>query len=569
LAVTLSLPKVRADARVLRIVARWVPFACFIALLSYLVVLPLVELQVQAFSNGAAGYRDAYTFPGTSTTLIHTAWLGAGGLAIALVLGTALAWWSIRLPPKARFLRVIPVLPLVTPGVGSVLGWSYMLSPGPGYLNVLLRKIPIWSSTTSGPIDIYSFGCIVAVTGIILTSFVYLFVSAGFANVDADYLAAARISGASSFRTFIGIAMPLSRPAILYGGGVALLLGIGQFIVPAFLGASSGVQTLTTEMLRSISNVIPDYGAAAAYGSPLLVAGIIILIIQRIGLGDQKRFITHSGRAFTAPSSHSSRLSIFGISVYGLLATAIPLIGLVLVTFSINWTGHVDFAHLTLRNLAGLSQDSDIRSAIWTSLTASLIAVAIAIPVGYVSARIMLRGSSPVMRTLVDIIVTIPLAMPVVLFGVGMLLVYIRPPIILYGSSWVFVVVYVTLMLPFATRIMLGGMMSLGATYQEASRVCGGGPLRTELRIHLPLLRPTLGAAGALMYALLIQEFAASILVAAPTSQVMGTILYQYWIQPNLSYNVVAPMALIMFGVSVAGVAVALVVGGGDVTRRL
>ena len=42
--------------------------------------------------------------------------------------------------------------------------------------------------------------------------------------------------------------------------------------------------------------------------------------------------------------------------------------------------------------------------------------------------------------------------------------------------------VYVTLMLPFTTRMQLAGMVSLGDTYVEASRASGAGALRTNLR---------------------------------------------------------------------------------------
>ena len=52
------------------------------------------------------------------------------------------------------------------------------------------------------------------------------------------------------------------------------------------------------------------------------------------------------------------------------------------------------------------------------------------------------------------------------------------------------ILVYVTLMLPFSTRMQLSGMLALGDVIPEASRVSGAGPLRTYLEIMLPLMRP-------------------------------------------------------------------------------
>jgi hypothetical protein len=58
------------------------------------------------------------------------------------------------------------------------------------------------------------------------------------------------------------------------------------------------------------------------------------------------------------------------------------------------------------------------------------------------------------------------------------------------------------------------------------------------------LLGPSLAGAAALLFVLLSDELSASLLVRAPTTQVMGTILFDYW--GNGSYPLVAAIALIM-----------------------
>ena len=118
----------------------------------------------------------------------------------------------------------------------------------------------------------------------------------------------------------------------------------------------------------------------------------------------------------------------------------------------------------------------------------SLVAVAIALPVGFIAATLLLKGRRyKVLRAVVDFIVTMPLGIPAVVFGVGFLLTYTQEPFFLYGTRWVIILVYVTLMLPFTTRMQLAGMVALGDTYLEASRASGAGALRTNLKIVLPL----------------------------------------------------------------------------------
>jgi iron(III) transport system permease protein len=86
--------------------------------------------------------------------------------------------------------------------------------------------------------------------------------------------------------------------------------------------------------------------------------------------------------------------------------------------------------------------------------------------------------------------------------------------------------------------------------------------LRTNLQIVMPLMRPAFGGAAALMFVLLTHEFAASLLVRAPTINVMGTILYDYY--ENGIYPLVACISLIMVGVTTVGVLAAVVLGGGS-----
>ena len=80
-------------------------------------------------------------------------------------------------------------------------------------------------------------------------------------------------------------------------------------------------------------------------------------------------------------------------------------------------------------------------------------------------------------------------------------------------------------------------------------------------------MRSALGGAAALMFVLLTHEFAASLLVRSSTTQVMGTVLYDYW--GNGTYPLVAAIALIMTGVTTIGVVIAVMVGGSAALSRL
>jgi len=539
----------------------------FLAVIGYLVLAPLAGLQRLAFEDGSRGYASAFDRPEMAETLRTTVGLALGSLAIALVLGTLLAWAATRLPPGLRLLRALPVLPIVVPAVAAVTGWAFLFSPRPGYLNALLRNLPWWNHLDEGPVDIYSLPWIVVITGFGLTAFVYLFVSSGFAGINAELIEAAQVSGSSAVGVFFRVTLPLLRPTLVYGGFVALLLGLGQFTGPLLLGRTAGINVLTTDMYVAVSQSPIDYGRAAAIGSPLLLFGIAVVVFQKLILGDHSRFVTHGGKAFRTPG-RPSRLAVAGIVAYSLVALVLPLGALAVVSLSPFWSGAIDVGGFTLDNFRKVFAESGITDAIVNSLTISIVSVAIALPVGFVAATLLLRGRRyPVIRAAVDFIVAMPLGIPAVVFGAGFLLTYSREPFLLYGTREVIVLVYVTLMLPFTTRMQLSGMVALGDAYQEASRTSGAGPLRTTTEIMLPLLRPTIAGAGALMFVLLTHEFTASLLVRSPTTQVMGTILFDYW--GNGSYPLVAAIALVMTLVTAAGVLVATVLAGSDIFDKL
>ena len=302
--------------------------ACSRSLLgiAYLVLMPLYKLQQLAFENDAAGYSDAFTAPAIGDTIKATIGLALGSLVIALVLGTLLAWAATRLPPHMKLLRVLPILPIVVPAVASVIGWSFLLSPRPGYLNALLRNLPWWDHLEEGPVDIYSMPWIVIITGFGLTAFVYLFVSSGFANINSELLEAAQVSGSRGPGVFFRITLPLLRPVLVYGGGVALLLGLGQFTGPLLLGRNVGITVLTTQMYFFTSQSPINFGAAAAIGTPLLVFGLFVVVAQKLILGDQARFVTHGGKAFRS-DTRPSKLAMATIITYSFLATILPVDG--------------------------------------------------------------------------------------------------------------------------------------------------------------------------------------------------------------------------------------------------
>ena len=240
---------------------------------------------------------------------------------------------------------------------------------------------------------------------------------------------------------------------MLYGGGVAQLLGFRQFKVQLLLGTNTGVRVMTTDMYTAVTAAPTDLATAAAVGTPLLVFGIVLVMVQRLLLGDQARFVTHGGKAFRLAGKPSPLAALF-IIVFAVVTTGFPMVSLLIHSLSSYWSPKVRISRMTLENFQQIFSESGIVSVVTNSITVSIMAVCISLLIGFIVACVSLRGQRvPILRTLRDIVVAMPLGVSAVIFGTGFLFAYSRPPIILYGSWWLLVVVYVTLILPLTTRM--------------------------------------------------------------------------------------------------------------------
>lgn len=560
----------RPAARLIELLRRQGLSAVLAAAIAVIVLPPVLRLAEQALSDRARGLRSLDTIPGIVGTYRTTALLAAGSTLLALILGLLLAWCTVRLPRRLQgVMSVAPLLPLVIPGVAAVIGWSFLLSPRVGLVNTALRRLPMFSGLETGPIDVFTVEWIVLLTGFSLTSFVYLFVYTSLRNMGGELESAAAASGASAGRIFFTITLPLLRPAIVYSTGICLLLGLGQFTAPLLLGRRQGVDVVTTEMFRLRESYPVNYGLGAALGMPLLAFGLLAVFMQRRAIGNERRYVTQGAR-----SNHSSTLTsswaALPLMLYTLVAVVLPLLALVYVAVSPYWSGSLSTDGLTLQHFRTVLFDNDrTRDAIETSVRTSLLAVAIALPLGFAAALALLRSSrvAPAIRGVLETIIMLPLAVPAALLGFGILFAYTEPPFKLYGSTAVIVITYVTLMLPFAMRSSLASLVAVGDDMAEASRVSGASGTRTALSVLFPLARRGATSGAAIMVVMLFHEFAASLMVRSPRTQVMGTVLYEFWSQGV--YPQVAVMALVMVFTTAVGVAIALALGGRNALERL
>lgn len=547
--------------RIVPSVAWWV----LALVIAAMVGIPLSQIVRRLVEEGGSGYGAMFDRPDIGRTFAVTGLIGVASALLALVLGVLFAWWVSRLSGRTgRVAAVLPLMALLIPPPVTVLGWIFLLSPEVGYGNQLLRRLPLLGGTDSGPIDIYSVPGIVIVSALFLMPFVFFFAHGAFRSVGPDFENAAALAGASRLRSFFTVGLPLIRPAMVYAAAIVLVLGVGQFTAPLLLGTSQGTRVISTEIYFVTGEYPINYALGSALATPLILLGILVVIMQRRIVGDERRFVVGRDQEMAA---ETSRWRVVPVAVLGVLL-ALPLLAVLHMAVSPYWSGELTVSDYTLQNFRKVWERGEVFTALRTSLIVSGLAVAIVVPLTFLGALAILPGSSAswVPRRIIEFASNVPLGIPAVIFGLGALFAYAASPFQLYGTLGIIVVCYVTIMLPFALRMQLAALVSQGPDYWEASRVSGASSTRTVVRIVGPLASSGVLSAAIFTFILCMYEFSSSLMLSSPRTLVMGMLFYRTYDVGD--YPSLAVLAVMMVAVASVIVCVGLLTVGRR-TRRL
>lgn len=278
------------------------PAAVFLAVF---VLWPLIRLVFDSFfeisligvgtrefvglDNYAAALSSAAFPSAAGRTLLYTALV----ISLELILGFAAALLFTLLGQRSAVFRTIFLYPLMIAPVVAGLLWRFLLIDNTGVVNYLLAQFGVIPSADS--IGWLSDPSIVlwavAIPDVWLTtSFMTLIIFAGFQNIPAELIEAARLDGAGFFALLRRIVIPLLRPVI----GVALLIrGIDAakafdiILIQTGGGPENASQTLSMLVYQTMVRY-GDPGLASAMGTLYLiamaiVAGLAIKFIWRPG----------------------------------------------------------------------------------------------------------------------------------------------------------------------------------------------------------------------------------------------------------------------------------------------
>ncbi len=208
----------------------------------------------------------------------------------------------------------------------------------------------------------------------------------------------------------------------------------------------------------------------------------------------------------------SVTLAVFALVIT--IVVALPLLTVLVAGLATDWNGVLPGGLGVDRLADALTQDN--QASLLVSVQTALIAGVVAVVVGGWAAL-----AAPVapgwLRRTTEAVFALPVAVPSVVVGLGLLIAFSRPPFVLNGTPWIVVLAHAVLVVAFAYQTAGAAVERLDPSYAHAADSLGAGPLRILLTVRLPLLLPALSAAFALSLALSMGELGATIMVYPPS----------------------------------------------------
>jgi len=219
--------------------------------------------------------------------------------------------------------------------------------------------------------------------------------------------------------------------------------------------------------------------------------------------------------------SRAAAIAAFAVVV--LVVFVAPLATVVLAGLAGSWNGALP-ADLGLAHFRKALSGDDLAS-LSVSLQTALIASAIALLLG-TWAALAIRSTPRWLTRLTDAVFHLPIAVPSVAIGLGLLIAFNGRPLLLGGTRWIVILAHTVLVLAFAFSAVSAALDRLDPAYAQAAESLGAGPARVLLRVTLPLLLPALGAAAGLAVALSMGELGATVMVYPATWKTLPVTIF-------------------------------------------
>ncbi len=206
-------------------------------------------------------------WPSVRNTIVYV----AASLALCFAIGYPVAYYVARHARRSKILLIVLlVIPFWVSYLLRMLAWIGLLASD-GYVNKILTDVGI-----ANPPDWLNGNAYSVILALVYGYIPYFIlpVFAGLDRIDRHQIEAARDLGATPFRAFLHVTLPLSRPAVLAGSALVVLPMFGDYYTNDLISGSP-----RTNMLGNEINLFVQNGPEKNLGASLVVVLMLILLV--------------------------------------------------------------------------------------------------------------------------------------------------------------------------------------------------------------------------------------------------------------------------------------------------
>jgi thiamine transport system permease protein len=400
-------------------------------------------------------------------------------------------------------------------------------------------------------------------------------------NLNPQLTEAGQMLGASPWRAFRQITLPLLAPAIAAAALLVFIFSFTSFGVILILGGPR-FATLEVEIYRQAVNLFNLPLAAALSIIQIIFLFVTMLVYTRLQARSSRPLRLQSQQSGQrVPRGWREQLLVWGNIGFMLVLLGAPLAALVARSLAINnrvsvayyqalfaatrrgetvffvppsqgITNSLTFALGTviLATLLGLLVTIALTRREGTAMPARKQSVGIRradLDPPVAKAGLTRTGFSSRFRNSFDSLFMLPLATSAVTLGFGYIISLNEPPLNLRTSPILIVIAHTLVALPFVVRSVLPAVRSIQPALREAAAGLGASPVRVWREIDLPIAGRALLVGAVFAFTISMGEFGATLFVARPDMPTIPLAIYRFLGQPGaLNYGQALAMSTIL-----------------------
>ncbi len=583
-----------------------------IAFFAYLffgfMLLPCLNTLTSIFNTkNAAGERDPFAvirffLAGTMGKFVWNSLK----LAVLLVITVNVVGISIVLLTEyfdikgAKILRLGYMTTMIYSGVALVTGYMFLYASD-GIMTTALKNAfpdvnPNWFSGFNAVLFTMTFAC---------TSNHMLFLRNAIRGIDYNTVEAARNMGANPFKVLWKVVMPTLLPTLFSLTVMTFITGLCAMSAPTLLGYDS----INPEIVRLAGSSTADESfpqARAALLSIILAMFTIILLTVLSAYERKGHYLSVSKtKARLQKQKINNPVANVIAHIYAYILFIIymtPVVMIIIFSFQtysairmkkldlskwtlINFIGKEDYQYLTSRgkyktrvgSVSGVFSNEATLGGIKLSFILSALAAALACVIVVVAVNYMFKKKNKGTGVVLEYALLFPWLLPTILICYSYRTYFNSETVWYVGNTnlyyaqnvrFLIVMAYTVTKLPFSLRMIKASFYTIDEELEDAARNLGSSPIRTFLKVKLPIILPSVLAVFALNFNALFTEYDMSATFASTYGTSYAMVIQAMCAEEGLyGYNINASgrrCASTVFIMLVSGLILYLVYGVGS-----